>query len=155
MPSSIPAAVSNLFTLMTAVFVSQTNVQVVFSKFLPEYVSPITIQIKGFAGDQQPAELGPNYKREETFQIPCEIASFAGDQLHMNRLSEVMTIFATFSATIANNWTLPSTVGGNDGAVRFAEVGTFNYAPDDTDAGKSLGILDFDVHCSQRILSLS
>lgn len=155
MPSSIPGAVSNLFTLLTTAFAAQTTTQVYMGKTLSTYVSPITIQILGWSGDQQPAELGPSYRREETFAIQMEIASFAGDQNYMTRQSEVMAAFGVVSTLVANNWTLPSTAGGNDGAVRFAEVGTFTFVPEADNNGKSIGMLNFDVHCSQRITSLS
>jgi hypothetical protein len=155
MPSSIPAARAHLFSLLTTAFAGQTNVQVYYGKTLGTFVAPLTVQIMGWAGDQQPAELGPSYRREETFAIQCQINSWAGDQLYANRETEVMAAFGTVSVIVANNYTLPSTAGGNDGAVRFAEVGTFSFTPEADDMGKSMGILNFDVHCSARIASLT
>ena len=115
--------------LLTAAFVDQTNVQVYYGQSLTKFVSPITVQILGWTGDQEPAELGPMYRREETFQIHCEIVSWAGDQEYGDRETEVMGAFGTLSVLIANNWTLPSTAGGSDGAVRFAECSTFTFTP--------------------------
>jgi len=155
MPSSIPAARANLRSLLTTAFVAQTNVLVYYGKTLGSYVSPITVQITGWTGDQQPAELGPSYRREETYAINMDITSWAGDQDYATREVEVMAAFGTVSLVVANNWTLPSTAGGNDGAVRFAEVGTFNFVPEADDNGQSMGKLLFDVHCSQRITSLT
>lgn len=155
MPSSIPAARANLFSLLTVVFASQTNVLVFYGKTLTNFVSPITVQLTGWTGDQQPAELGPSYRREETFAISMQINSWAGDQDYATREVEVMGAFATVSVLVANNWTLPSTAGGFDGAVRFAEVGTFSFIPEADDQGQSMGMLMFDVHCSQRITSLT
>jgi hypothetical protein len=147
--------VSNIFALLTTAFVANTTTQVYMGKTLAVYVSPITVQILGWSGDQQPAELGPSYRREETFAIQMEIASWAGDQNYMARQTEVMAAFGVVSMTVANNWTLPSTAGGNDGAVRFAEVGTFSFIPEADNSGRSIGLLTFDVHCSQRIASLT
>lgn len=155
MGSSIPLAVSHLKSLLTTAFAGQTTTQVWFGKTLSTFIAPLTIQMMGWSGDQQPAELGPNYRREETYAIEMQIVSFAGDQDYITRQSEVMAAFGIISVLIANNYTLPSTAGGNDGAVRFAEVGTFNFTPEAGDSGQSLGMLDFAIHCSQRIASLT
>lgn len=111
-------------------------------------MAPITLQILSVEGDQVPAELGPTYKREETYSIMCDLVSFAGDQLYVNRLSEVMTSFALITVAIANNPTLNS-------AVRFAEVGDFVFTAHADNKGMSLGSLTFAIRCSQRISSLS
>jgi hypothetical protein len=147
MPSSIPAAVTNLQTLLVAAFPATTT-QVWFGKTLTMYVAPLTVHWLGVSGDQQPAELGPNYRREETYAIEMEIVSFAGDQDYMARTSEAMAAFATVSVTVANNYTLSN-------AVRFAEVGTFDLNPEATEVGQSLARLTFAIHCSQRIASLT
>lgn len=154
MGSSIPGAVSNLYSLLTVAFEDQETVLVYYGKTLETFVSPQTVQINGWTGDQEPAELGPSYRREETFQIKMEIDSFSGDQDYLSRQTEVMDLFATVSTVVANNWTLPSTYGGTDGTVRYAEVGTFTFTPE-SNGGMSLGTLLFDVHCSQRIRSLT
>lgn len=155
MGSSIPAARANLFSLLTVAFASQTTVQVYYGAELTTYVSPKTVQIMGWSGDQVPAELGPTYRREETYAIHMKINSWAGDQDYATREVETMALFGTVSLIVANNWTLPSTAGGLDGAVRFAEVGTFNFSPHADMPGMSMGELMFDVHCSQRITSLT
>lgn len=146
---------SNLKALLVTAFAAQTDVQVWFGGTLSVFVSPKTIQITGWSGDQQPAEMGPSYRREETFAIHLEIDCFSGDQDFFARQTEVMNVFDTISALIGNNPTLPSTAGGTDGAVRYAEVGTFNFSANATSNGQSLGTLHFDVHCSQRIQSLT
>lgn len=155
MPSSIPGAVANLQSLLNAAFASQPGTQVWFGKTLSQYVAPLTVQWLGWNGDQQPASLGPSYRREETYAIQMEICATGGDMDFMSRQATVMAAFATISVLVANNWTLPSTAGGNDGAVRFAEVGTFNFSPESDVHGFALGILTFDIHCSQRITSLT
>ena len=147
MSSSIPAAVANLQTLLVAAFPAPTT-QVWFGKTLSTYVAPLTVQWLGITGDQQPAELGPNYRREETYSIEMEIVSFAGDQDYVARTNETMTAFNTLSVVVANNYTLSN-------AVRFAEVGTFDLTPEAGDQGQSMARLAFAVHCSQRINSLT
>ena|ERR1039458_3554721 len=155
MGSSIPAARANLFSLLTTAFAADTTTLVYYGKQLTTYVSPITVQILGWTGDQVPAELGPSYRREETFALAMQINSFAGDQDFATRETEVMGAFAIISVLVANNYTLPSVAGAGGGPVRFAEVGTFNFVPEADDNGYSMGILMFDVHCSQRVTSLT
>ena len=158
MPSSIPGAVSNLYTILTAAFLDNTDCEVFVGPTLPsKFLPPTRVQILGWTGDQEPAELGPSYRREETFQIHCQIVSASGEQSPMallNIQTLVMDAFEVLSVLIANNWTLPSTAGGNDGTVRFAEVGTFDFVPQMTQRGQS-GTLTFTVHCTQRITSLT
>jgi hypothetical protein len=147
MSSSIPAAITNLQTLLVAAFPASTT-QVWFGKTLSTYIAPLTIQWTGVTGDQQPGELGPNYRREETYAIEMEIVSFAGDQDYVARTNEAMTAFNIVSVTVANNYTL-------NNAVRFAEVGTFDLVPEAGDQGQSMARISFAIHCSQRINSLT
>lgn len=160
MPSSIPGAVSNLYALLVAEFASNPDIEVFYSPSYPTKIMPNVsrVHILGWTGDQEPAELGPSYRREETYQIHMQIVAIAGEQSlesQMNLQTMVMdNIFAPISVLIANNWTLPSTAGGSDGVVRFAEVGTFTYNPELQQRG-SRGTLLFTVHCSQRVTSLT
>ena len=78
MASSVPGAVGALITILTAALPGDATVW--FGKALPVYTAPLTLQILKVSGDQEPAELGPSYRREETFSIHCELTSFAGDQ---------------------------------------------------------------------------
>lgn len=153
--SSIPGARANLQALLTTEFDGQPNVQVYYGKTLSQFTSPQTVQILGWTGDQEPAELGPSYRREETFQLHCEIVSWSDGDDFNARETEVMDLFYTIATTIGNNPTLPSTYGGTDGAVRYAEVGSFTFTPDMDGSGHSSGTLQFAVHCSQRVTSLT
>jgi hypothetical protein len=156
MPSSIPGAVSNLYALLNTAFTGNEDTLVWMGASLPKTVTPVTVLILGWTGDQEPAELGPSYRREETFQIHMQIRAASGEQSPtalLDRQTTVMARFGVASALIANNWTLPSTAGGNDGTVRYAEVGTFDFTPEMNQRG-SRGTLTFTVHCSQRIQSL-
>jgi hypothetical protein len=156
MGSSIPGARTNLQALLEAEFSDQPNVQVYYGKHLSQFVSPQTVQILGWTGDQEPAELGPSYRREETFQIHCEIVSWAADDDFPSRETEVMALFDSISLIVGNNPTLPPTYGATSGgAVRYAEVGSFTFTPDMDASGHSSGTLQFAVHCSQRVTSLT
>lgn len=157
MSSSIPGAVSNLITILTAALPSTTEVY--FSADEGVFKAPQCLQIIGVVGDQQPAEMSPGYKREETYAIQCKLVSFAGDQSsadYVARMQEVMALFATVEITIGNNPWL-STTGAHDStsAVRFAEVGTFDLVPKPNGTGGSTCELSFDVHCSARVTSLT
>lgn len=158
MPSSaIPGAVANFITIMTAALPAAC--QIWYGHELGSFVMPQTLQITGVTGDQQPAEMGPNYKREETFAIDCSLVSFAGDQTtaaYLARTTEVMGLFATICVTIGNNpWLSSSGLQDGTAAVRYAEVGTFVLIPKPSDNGGSTAELTFAVHCSQRVTSLT
>ena len=147
MASSIPLAVPQLISIAQTALPAGTLVW--FGKALGVFNTPITLQILRVTGEQIPAELGPNYRREETFSIECEIDSWAGDVDQPSRMSEVFnTAFYPLAVAIANNYTLNSTV-------RFAECTAFHYEPDNDASGRSLGRLSFEIVCSQRITSLS
>jgi hypothetical protein len=68
MGSSVPAAVANLLEIATSVLPS--NSLVWMGELVPKFTAPITLQITGVTGEQAPAELGPNYRREETLRDP-------------------------------------------------------------------------------------
>jgi hypothetical protein len=157
MSSAIPGAVANLITILTAALPATTEVY--FSADEGTFKAPQALMVCGVVGDQQPAEMSPGYKREETFAIQCKLVSFAGDQssaAYVARMQEVMAMFATVEITIGNNPWL-STTGAHDAtsAVRFAEVGTFDLVPKPNGTGGSVCELSFDVHCTQRITSLT
>jgi len=122
---------------------------VFFGQYSDVYISPKRFRITGVRDiRQEPAEIGPNYKREETYIIECEIASIAGGEDFLGRMSEVFDIFARTTVAVANNYTL-------DGAVRFAQPLEGEYIPDRDANGQTLGILQFGIECAQRITSLT
>lgn len=109
----------------------------------------MTLQISEVTGDQQPAELGNNYRREETFAIVCSLIAYQGGVPDFSvMLTSLMSNFVLLSQAIANNPTLNS-------AVRFAEVGNFVITPETDANGKSAITLDFSVRCQQRVTSLT
>jgi hypothetical protein len=125
------------------------NATVWFGKPLAMYTSPITLQVLAVhTGDQQVATLGPEYKREETYEIQCVLTSFAGDNDYVSRMDEVYSSFSLLTVAIGNNPTLNQ-------SVRFSEIRTFEYIPDADAKGMTLGSLSFTVACQARITSLT
>lgn len=145
MASSIPGATSALISIATAAL---PTAFVWFGKALPAYNAPITLQILNVTGDQEWMEVGPAFRREETYSINCELTSWAGDQNYQQRMVEVMNAFQTLTLALYNNMTL-------NGTVRLSEVKTLSFTPDADPKGLSLGRLDFAVDCQQRISVLT
>lgn len=170
MASSIPYAVNNFIALMTTIFTNDGHpeYQVWFGKVQPMYSAPITLEIMGVdAGDQRPAELGINYKREEEYIIECCLVSYQGDQDFLSRMVEVFAVWDLVTSGIANDPSLtgipntsqnsfPASTGGfGHSAVRFAQIRNMNFYGKPTSAGKSVGCITFDIHCEARIESLT
>jgi hypothetical protein len=146
MSSSVPSAVHAFMSIAQAVL---PNATVFFGKPLSLYTSPITLQVLAVhTGEQEVATLGPEYKREETYQIQCALTSFAGDSDYLGRLDEVFASFSTLTTAIGNNPTLNQTV-------RFSEIRSFEYVPDADTKGMTLGMLTFTLACQARITSLT
>lgn len=160
MTSAAPAAVTVFFNMMTSAFASDTTMQVYFGAELSPFVAPKILQILGVNhGDQQPAEMGPSYRREEQFHINCKLTSYAGDQgnaAFLTRMNECYAAFAIIEKAIGNNPWL-SVSGNNDSTntVRYAEIATYDFMPEITDKAGSVGEIDFSIFCSQRITSLT
>jgi hypothetical protein len=146
MSSSIPSAVPYFLTLAETALGDQATVW--FGKELPLFSAPITLQVLGVVGDQEPAELGPNFKREEVYSIQCELTAYAGDQDFKARLAEAFAAFGLLEVAVAND----ADLGGN---IRFAECGNMVFTPGADAQGQSIGQLAFDVRCSARVTSLT
>lgn len=157
MASSVGAAVTNLIALIQGAVpstISGGSVEVAFGE-LPTYESPVTLVITEVTGDQTPAEIGRNFRREETYSIDCQIVTWAGDQDYAKRFTDAVTLWNVVSVAIANNpWLSVSGVNDATAAVRYAEVGSFSVTPGPDELGQSRCDLEFRVRCSQRINSL-
>ena len=146
MASSIPAALTNLIEILTAALPSTTQVNV--GPELPRYVAPQTLEVLGVTGDQEWAEMsGPNYKREETYAIHLKLTAWAGDADWTSRFQEALVLFDSVFVAVGTNPTLNNTV-------RLSEVGSLDLVPMLAERGSAAGFT-FQVHCSQRISSLS
>jgi hypothetical protein len=159
MASSIPAAVTNFTAIAVAAIPATLTMegatQVVFGD-LSNYVAPVTIQIMEVTGNAEVAEMGVNFRREETYSIVCQVVTWAGDQNYAQRFADAMTIYNDIAVAVANNpWLSTSGLNDSTAAVRFAEVGDFSIIPHAGPNGKSVCTLEFHVRCSQRVNSLN
>ena len=155
--TAIPGTITYLVTLFgTAYPMDANNVPVLvwFGTELAAYSSPTTIEINGVdLADQEPAELGPNFKREETFTVKCKITVFNGEGANgtpdfLARMTDCFAVWKPLVIAVANDPTL----GGN---VRFAENGEMIYTPTTDGSGRAMGSLTWGVRCQQRVTSLS
>lgn len=156
MASAVPAAVNNFMTLATAVLPT-TECTIVLSSFWPKYTAPLTFRIIGVSDDQEWNELGPNYKREEAFNIMGELTTWAGDQDTVTRMNDVWTYWNLLEVAVGNDPQLTGVVGGTGhaGAVRVAEFKNINFTPEASANGGSIGKITFSLACKQRITTLT
>lgn len=145
--SSVVRAARIYFLNMCTVALPQ-DTYIFYGKRLGVFSAPLTLQCFGWTALQEPAELAPNLRREEIFDLNCCLSSFAGDQDFDAREAEVMA-----------NWSLITTAIGNDGSfngiVRWAQITEYEFTPGANTTGQSIGSLDFKVNCVQRIESMS
>ena len=157
MATSVGTAVTNFISIATAAIpatVSGGDTNVVFGD-LAQYVAPVTLQIIEVTGDAQVAELGQNFRREETFSIVCELVTWAGDQDYKQRFDDAVTVYDLVTIAVATNPWLSSTGShDNTSAVRFAEIGDFSIIPKAGPEGESTCSFQFHVRCSARVDSL-
>jgi hypothetical protein len=152
MSSCIPAARIYFLNMCRNVLPQDTFIW--YGAKLSLFSSPLMLQCYGWHAIQEPAELAPNLRREEIFDLDCCLSSFQGDQDFDAREAEVMT-----------NWSLITTALGNDasfngggtgpGIVRWAQITEYEFQPMPDPEGKSIGSLEFKVGCVQRIESMS
>lgn len=147
MASSVPNAVNQFLAIAAAAL--PTTAQVWFGKPLGVYPANITLQVYGVQdGMQEIITMGPDYSREETYDIQCLLTVWAGDQDFAGRMNDVYGYFQDITVALGAKPTLNSTV-------RFAQIHTFDYIPDADASGRTLGSLSFTVACQARISSLT
>jgi hypothetical protein len=123
-----------------------------YGKRLGMFSAPLTVQVYGWTATQTPAELSPEYKVEEQFDLSCCVSSFQGDQDFDAREAEAIAAFEILTEAVANNYTLAYPVGPGGGPVRWAYVTDYEFTPDVTATqGQSVGTLDFKIQGQQRI----
>lgn len=145
--SSVPGALVAIMSIAAAALPAGTTVH--YGPELFAYAAPLTFMISQIPGDQVPAELGPDYRREETFSFTCSLIYYEGGVPDfVAHLQTLMTNFVLLSRAIANNPTLNQ-------AVRFAEVGNFLISPETDANGQSATTIDFSIRCQQRVTSLT
>jgi hypothetical protein len=155
--SAIPGTIPYLFNLFATTYPMDPNNVPTFVWFgvqLTAFSAPTTIEINGVGpADQEPAEMGPNYKREETFSVNCRVSVFngqgaSGSTDFIARMTDCFTVWKALEIAVANDPTL-----GNN--VRYAEFGDMEYEPTTDGSGRAMGCLTWCVRCSQRVTSLS
>lgn len=149
MSSVIPQARKNFMAMAATVLPDDAYIW--YGKRLSVFSAPITLQCYGWSALQEPAELTPQYRVEEHFDLACCLSSFLGDQDFDAREQEVMSLFALITTTLATD---PNYRLGN--TVRWAYITEYDFVPDvNGEQSGSVGILDFKVHGEQRIESLT
>jgi hypothetical protein len=146
--SAIPGALTQFLAIASAALPAGTTVW--WGEELTTYSTPLTLQVTEVTGTQAPGEIGQQYRREETFALVCTLSSYEGGEqgtAAMGALMSVMSNFALITAAIGNNPSLNQ-------AVRFAEVANFLIQPVTDANGITAVTLDFQVRCTQRVLSL-
>lgn len=154
--SAIPQALVNFMALATQTLPAGTTVY--FGAELAAWSAPLTLQILEITGDQNPAEIGPRYRREETFSMTCQLSVYQGggpqETAFPTLLQTVMGYFNQLALAVGNNPTLYQD-GDTAQAVRYAEVGNFIITPAVDTNGMSAVTLAFAVRCQQRVESIS
>lgn len=146
--SSVAAAATSYFIQLARTVLPDEAFVIMRRSGIPlVFTAPLTLQIYGFTGSQEPAELSPQARREENFDINCCISSFMGDEDLESRMSEAQDGWALLSVAVGNDYTLGNTV-------RWAQMTEYEFIPSTDLNGKSLGSVDFRVNCQQRIDSL-
>lgn len=149
MSSVIPQARKNFLAIAKGVLPDDALIW--YGKRLGVFSAPVILQCYGWQALQEPAELAPTYRVEEHFDLSCCLSSMAGDQDFDAREQEVMGFFALITTTLATD---PNYRLGN--TVRWAYVTDYQFTPDvDAELERSVGTLDFKIHCEQRIESLT
>jgi hypothetical protein len=154
--TSIPPALQALFSIFEAAYPTDPNGEAVtywFGATLPAWEASTVVELTGVSpADQEPASLGPDYTREETFAVECCITVFAGMPPtavnYFSNMVAVWNVWIALETAVANNPTL-------NGTVRYAEFGEMVYEPAADAKGMVMGTLKWLTRCSARNFSLS
>lgn len=148
MSSVAPAATIYFMNLARSILPDDAFVILLKSGIPLVFSAPLTLQVYGFTGTQVPAELSPQARREEDFNIDCCISSYMGDTDLEARMTEAQTGWDLLSVAIGNDYTLGH-------IVRWAQMAEYSFIPSTDTSGKALGSVEFKVNCQQRIDSLT
>jgi hypothetical protein len=132
--------------------VTGSGVTIWFGPSIPKFTTPITLQVHGVRHQDDWAEIGPNFRYEETAEIPCTITSWSGDptetQAWLDRKNDCYNALSLITVNIANDPTL-------GGAVRWVRFQTGQFMPAELHGAGSLGHLDFTLGYRVRVSSLT
>jgi hypothetical protein len=147
MAASAPLAVPQFIVIATAALPS--GFQVRMGTIFGVNVQPQALLVTGVRFNQDEiAVLGPAYRHEEHYVINCSLTTVEGDPDGLpDRMQEVYGLYNLVSVAVANNPTLNSTV-------RIAQCKQLEFIPSYDPKGFSVGQLDFEVACEQRVDAL-
>lgn len=161
MSTSVPLVLNALVS--TATTALPAGSQIVLATVMPAgymagpgevtgVTSGVTLEITGvrFLMDQY-AELGPNYKHEEHYNIACSLIAWAGDPNFTQRMLDVYTCYADLQVAISQNMVL----GLTDPVPRIAWPRQLSFTPGPDAFGRPAGTIDFEIEVQARVNSLS
>lgn len=155
--TSIPGALQSLYNLYSAAYPMDANnipSMIWFGEELSVFSAPTTIEINSILNaEQEPAEIAPTYKKEETYDVRCKLSVFngSGSNGSADFLANMLTCWDVWKAleiAVANNPTL-------DGNVRYCFFTEMAFEPTTDGAGRAAGYITWVVRCVQRVTSLS
>lgn len=143
--TSFPTALSTYTDPVTG-----SAATIYFGPGMEKFEAQVALQVHGIKFDDTWAEIGPNYRYEETAEIPCTLTSWnpgEGDtQGFLDRKSECFAALSLITINIANDVTL-------GGLVRWCRFQLGQFMPATPNTG-SLGHLDFTIGYRVRVNSL-
>lgn len=162
MSSSVPAAIPAFIDLATSALPQGTLVWLGTvmpvnqpGPYTVEGINAgVSLQITGVSFDEDAfAELGPNYKHEEHYNITCCLCAWAGDQDYAQRTQDVYAAYKDLSSAVGTSPTL--NIPANQGTFRLAWTRQLSFTPCPDAFGRSSGVIEFEVSCQARVTSLS
>lgn len=151
--SAIPGTLAAFMSLAETALPEGSTVY--FGSELGAYSTPHTLQITEISGDQEPAEIGGRYRRDETFQLVCLLTYYNGGIANFPAaLDTVMADFQSLAVAVSANPSLTGALDPDGSTVqvaRYCEVGNFIITPQTDAKGLSAVTLSFALRCVQRV----
>lgn len=146
MTTSIPAAIDQIMTIAGNSL--PAGFQVRFDSISGMNVGQQQLLLTGVRVTYDSyAELGPNYKHEEHFNVTSQLIGAIGNDDTIGLKNTIYGLYDDLAIAIA---TLPDL----NGHVRLAWCRQLGYTPTHDANGKTLGVLDFEIEIQARVDSL-
>jgi hypothetical protein len=148
MSSSVPAAVPAFIAICQAAL--PTGFLVKEGSVFGPYAAQQALLVTGLHFTQDSyAELGPNYKHEEHYNIQCALSVVQGNDDQASVLTTVYSFYNPITVAVANNLDLNHTT-------RLGWCRQLDYQMGyDAVKGWTIGTLRFEVEVQARVTSLS